>query len=119
MRTDFTTGPFCFLISTVTDLALNLRLYFTLNFLPAFTLLGADTLLIGGANWVINALSPPGVGFVASGFLANTWKGETVHGVRFEISSDTACVFGVLQYGLGGLIPLGHEPRVRVGVWLP
>jgi hypothetical protein len=35
------------------------------------------------------------------------------------MSAETDWVAGVLQYGLGGLIPAGHEPIVPVGVWLP
>ena len=30
--------------------------------------------------------------------------------------AETICVFGTLQYGLGGVIPDGHEPIVPVGV---
>jgi hypothetical protein len=115
--TDLTTLPFLSLIATVSESTSNRSLTFTLNLFPALTLPGADTFLIGGANEVVNVLSPPLA--EPSGLLANSWKWYVVHGVRLEMFADTACVDGVLQYGLGGLIPLGHEPIVPVGVWLP
>jgi hypothetical protein len=117
MVTDFTTLPRLSLIWIVSDWTSERSRTFTLNFFPCFTLPGADTCLIGAAKPVVNVLSPPLA--EPSGLLANSWKWYVVHGVRFEMSADTACVFGVLQYGLGGLIPAGHEPIVPVGVCDP
>jgi hypothetical protein len=42
-----------------------------------------------------------------------------VHGVRLDALAETTCVFGILQEALGGVIPVGHEPIVRVGVREP
>ena len=71
-------------------------------------------LLSGLEDPVVNVRSPPMA--TPSGLLATSWKWYVVQIARFVISAETFWVLGTLQYGLGGVIPAGHDPIVPVGV---